>query len=169
MSRYFNDITSNDLQCSNTNQLQTGQEAAESDLARIIQGSDASSLPLNQQLALSEPPYCECARSGKRPLSWAFNVPGLSKNGLLDRLQLEFAHEHLKFDQSGDNIGFGPEGLYSEDINKYQYSWDKECLNGAQVRSALWGIEVPGYYNFFISNCQKFIEMLRVRYNQVKY
>lgn len=102
-------------------------------------------------LSQSEPPYCECAHFAKRPLSWFAWIPGISSSegSALDSHNLELSHEHLFWDQSGSNIGFGPHGLFGESKIRYRYRDEGECFNGSVMRQALTAIDLPGRYNFF--------------------
>jgi hypothetical protein len=121
----------------------------------------------------SEPPQpqlCECARIGKRSLSWApwlGLLSGSSQGGMLDRNNIEFSHEHILFEGTGENIGFGPNGLFTEDISRYRYRWEDHCYSGDTVRAALSSIAVSKKYNFFLNNCQDFISKVRDRYQEL--
>ncbi len=115
-------------------------------------------------------PLCECARFGKRALSWAFWIPGFSgskSNGTLDRRNLEFSHEHIKFDASGDNIGFGQHGLFQEDLSHYSYEWQAECYDGSLVRKAIARMGLQKPYNFITNNCQDFAASVRGVYQRI--
>ncbi|MCB0332262.1 MAG: hypothetical protein KDD55_02115 [Bdellovibrionales bacterium] len=116
-----------------------------------------------------EPPYCECVRVGKRPLSWAFWIPGFSQlqKSLLDKHNLEFSHEHLLWEQSQANIGFGPHGLFGEDISSKNYRLSKECLDGSTMRQALQELKDFGPYHFIKRNCQDFIEQALRAYRHI--
>lgn len=126
-------------------------------------------LDLPRTLANRDPLMCECARTGKRPLSWASWIPGFSGGSpFFDRRNLEFSHEHILFEGTGDNIGFGPDGTYQEDVSAYRYRWDKECYDGSQMREALGQVTISRGYNFFTHNCQDFVEKVRSIYRQLK-
>ncbi len=115
-----------------------------------------------------EPPYCECVRVGKRPLSWAFWIPGFSElqGSLLDKQNLEFSHEHLLWEQSHANIGFGPQGLFGEDTNRKGYRVKNECLDGSRMRKALQELKDFGTYHLLMRNCQDFVEQAIRAYQQ---
>ena len=127
-----------------------------------------ASADVDQTLLAEEPPYCECARTGKRSLSWAAWVPGLSANPLSAALNKEFAHEHVIFDQSRDNIGYGPHGLFKEDVDKMSYRLDGDCFDGSLMRQAVEETEPPSVYLFFMRNCQTYVERVRDTYQRLK-
>ena len=104
------------------------------------------------------PSYCECARVTKRPLSWAFWSDLFSSNRTLDAVNAEFSHSHITFDQSGDNIGFGPHGLFAEDMSKFDYRAEPECYDGTAMRRAIADTEPPTDYYFVGQNCQTYVE-----------
>lgn len=111
-----------------------------------------------------QPPYCECARVGKRPLSWGTWIPNVSsgkRNGVLDRNNIEFSHEHVLFDQSGDNFGFGPDGVFSEDTSKFEYRLDQNCYDGQLMRQIYQKLKLSKPYRFIGNNCQDFIDRVR--------
>lgn len=149
----------------------TGWEsvAAHSALAK---NSDTEDPPkgLVTKLLGNEPIYCECAYVAKRPLSWSRWIPGLSKilsGGILDSLNKEWAHEHLIFEQSKSNIGFGPQGLFSENIQEQEYLLDSVCLNGSLMRQAIEDTKPPSFYLFFFQNCQTYVESVLDRYHSL--
>ena len=79
----------------NANLCSTQTRFAESieNLFAATEQESFSNLP--EKIASAQPLQSECARFGKRALSWALWIPGLSQNSFLDRNQLEFSHEHL--------------------------------------------------------------------------
>jgi uncharacterized protein RhaS with RHS repeats len=104
-------------------------------------------------------------RFGKRPLgilpeTWH----EISKDGsLADLHNFEPKHEHGFYeDGSGDNIGFGKDGLMTEeDISKYQLDdthYDDKRMRRAQ-RSTTTGV-----YCLSGNNCQDYADRLRQRY-----
>ncbi len=109
---------------------------------------------------------------GKRPLSkgeapW---FPGGSKNPLDDYFNTELSHEHGFFeDGSGDNVGFGPEGRFSENPYGEGYRYDAKHYDDNIMREALNNIEdgvysnIPGRKN----NCQDWCDRLRKEYNRI--
>ena len=119
---------------------------------------------------LQDPPLCECARVGKRSLSWAPWLGIFSKgpeNSFLNRNNLEMAHEHVYFEGSKDNIGFGPHGMYEEEVEKLSYRWEQTCYDGTTMREALRTVTPMGSYNFFTNNCQDFMARVKERYRQL--
>jgi hypothetical protein len=123
---------------------------------------------LKQDILTSSPPYSECAYVAKRPLSWAVWIKGFSqaaKGSFLDRYNKEFSHEHIIFEQSGENIGFGPEGLFREDVTSYNYRLDSPCFDGARMRQAVSLTQEPRTYFFLFNNCQSFVERVKQVYN----
>ncbi len=133
--------------------------------------SRVSTADFSMSLIRNEPPLCECARFAKRPLSWAGWISGLSSNkgSLLDRRNLEFSHEHIFFEESGHNIGFGPKGLFSEDMGSHNYRFGEKCHNGSLLRRAIAQLKDIGSYNFITNNCQDFIEKVRKAYKSINY
>ncbi|MCB0321121.1 MAG: hypothetical protein KDD60_09355 [Bdellovibrionales bacterium] len=116
-----------------------------------------------------EPEFCECARIGKRSLSWAPWVPGVSSNpgSAADRNNLEFAHEHVYFEGSGHNVGYGPKGLFGEDVPSKGYRFEDTCYDGSLMRRALGRISSIGDYSFFFNNCQDFANKVRESYREL--
>jgi hypothetical protein len=116
---------------------------------------------------LNAPPRSDCAYIGKRALSWATWLPGISgakKSSFLDRNNLEFSHQHIFIGDKSDNIGWGEKGLFSESSEKYRYYFDSTCYNGQAMRRAISSIQNLARYNPFTNNCQKFIESVLNRY-----
>lgn len=135
----------------------------------LAESADSKDPPkgLVTNLLGDEPTYCECAYVAKRPLSWSRWIPGLSKlfsGGILDSLNKEWAHEHIIFEQSKSNIGFGPQGLFSEDIERHEYLLNSVCLDGSLMREAIQDTKPPSFYLFFFKNCQTYIENVLDRY-----
>jgi hypothetical protein len=116
-----------------------------------------------------DPQYCECAKIGKRSLSWAPWLGILSKNdgSYLDRHNLEIAHEHIFFEQSKDNVGFSPQGLFQEDVESQNYRFDERCYDGTAMRETLRRIGDAGPYNFFKNNCQDFMARVKETYSRL--
>ena len=117
-----------------------------------------------------EPPYCECVNTGKRSLSWAPWVPGVSSlnSSPLDKENLELSHEHLIWEQSGANVGFGPDGLFGEDFEYKRYRMGSTCYDGSKMRKALYSVDVSQSYNFLRNNCQDFISRALAAYHSLK-
>jgi hypothetical protein len=116
--------------------------------------------PLREYIANNEPNFCECARVAKRPLSWAFWSDWFSDNRVLDSQNKEFSHSHIIFEGSGDNIGFGPDGLFAEDYKKFDYHLEPECYDGQKMREAIKKADEPSFYGFIMSNCQSYVDKL---------
>ncbi len=130
--------------------------------------SNQSDKSLTKKIGIKQPSTGECARFEKRPLSWAVWLPLLSANTTLDKVNLEFSHEHLVFEDTGDNIGFGPNGLFSEDIDQYEYQDKSKCFDAAIMRKAIVALENKFLsYNFFLNNCQDYAKALRDMYNEL--
>lgn len=125
-----------------------------------------------------EPPLCECARIGKRPLSWTTFVSEYKKLPGLDSINQEPFHEHIVFEESGDNVGFGPGSwktkgalageLFAEDVKRYNYSFTDECYDGTIMRRAILETPEPQAYSFFGINCQTYVERVRSTYYSIK-
>ena len=114
-----------------------------------------------------EPELCECARFGRRALSWATWIEGFSSGGdgsYLDQHNLEFSHEHLFFDESGDNAGYGPHGIFVEKPSDWEYRMEDQCYNGSVMRRALASLGELKPYNFILNNCQDFATRVRDAY-----
>jgi hypothetical protein len=110
------------------------------------------------------PLFCECARIGRRALSWLTWIPGLSANPVLDTLNAEVAHEHISFEWSKDDVGYGPEGLFREKADSGDYRFEPECYDGELMRQAIAEAEPPRPYLFFFNNCQSYIDRVLQRY-----
>ena len=123
---------------------------------------------LSQRIGSRDPSSGECARFEKRPLSWAVWLPFLSQNSTLDELNMEFLHEHLVFEDTGDNIGFGPHGYFSEDVDSFEYGEKSRCFDAEVMRKAIVLLERQSFsYNFFFNNCQDYAEALRDMYERL--
>ncbi len=121
-------------------------------------------------MKLHEPPRSECALIGKRALSWAPWVPGISSNAKflrLDQNNLEFSHEHLFWGDLKSNIGWGPSGLFTEAPDQYRYRFEDRCYDGSIMRKALATLRHNYRYNFILNNCQTFIDNLRGIYQRL--
>lgn len=125
-----------------------------------------------------EPPLCECARIGKRPLSWTPFIPGYKEVSALNAINQEPFHEHIVFEESRDNIGFGPGSwkkdgafageLFAEDVDNYRYTYTDECFDGTIMRRAILETPKPNGYSFFGINCQTYVERVRDAYYGIK-
>lgn len=133
-------------------------------LSKAISREVCSQEQFLQQFSENQPPYSECARFLKRPLSWATWIPGWSDaddDSWVGYYNKAFSHEHIFFDQSRDQVGFGEHGLFVEDPNGMGYRDDERCFDGSLVRVALGKVGVIGAYNFLLNNCQSFAERVR--------
>ena len=114
-----------------------------------------------------QPPLCECARFAKRSLSWATWIPGLSANSLLDGVNKEFSHEHIIFESTKDNFGFGPHGYFEENLQDYDYKQEERCYDGSKMRALLATLSPAAAYGFLSNNCQRFAESAKELYNKL--
>ncbi len=125
---------------------------------------------LAQSIASKDPEVCECARFGKRKLSWATWIKGFSKGKkgrFLDRKNIEFSHEHVIWDSSKDNIGFGTKGLYSEDVDSKDYKYDSKCYDGSLMRKAVSKVKDMGKYWLVGNNCQTYGAKVKNAYQEL--
>lgn len=141
-----------------------------------------------RRLKAQQPPLSECARIGQRELSWAPWVPGLSKaqGSYLDKHNYELSHEHIFFESSGDNVGWGEHGVFSENMCQFEYKMDPTCYDGALMRKALSSVMLapdgfaPSFvarmagllgfnklYGFIRNNCQDFVSRVLGRYSKL--
>lgn len=120
-----------------------------------------------------QPPLCECAKIGSRPLADG-NMPLLrpitSRIGYLDRHNLQAEHQHIIFSGTGDNIGLmgGEDGaeLFEEKkrIEEYVIKDEYSCLDGSLVRQAIADTGIPKIYEWLGYNCQRYVDDIRKRY-----
>ena len=120
-----------------------------------------------QKAISQQPPLCECARFAKRSLSWAAWIPGLSQNSVLDRSNKEFSHEHIVFEATKDNFGFGPDGYFEENLQDYNYVEQERCYDGSKMRRMLAALDPANAYGFFSNNCQRFAEGAKNLYEKL--
>ena len=112
-------------------------------------------------------------RFGKRPLSGLPWLPIMSSNSTADAHNTEISHEHGFFeDVSGDNIGFGPKGRFSEDPNRKGYRYDNRHYDDNLMREALKNVE-DGEYSLLgfgkpKNNCQDWADRLREEYHHLE-
>ncbi len=122
----------------------------------------------------NKPNYSECAYVAKRPLSFLPGVISSRNSGLLDRENLELAHEHIIFSNSGDNIGWGNEGLFSESPSKQYYTHDNVCHNGETMRRAIATLSLQNrfdnknLYHVLWNNCQDFVSAIKQRLSRMQ-
>ena len=115
-------------------------------------------------------------RFGKRPLAdgkapW---IPIGSSNPLDDYFNTEISHEHGFFeDGSDENIGFGPDGRFSEDPTDKGYRYDDKHYDDDLMREALKNVE-DGDYSLLgwgekdKNNCQDWADRLREEYHKLE-
>jgi RHS repeat-associated protein len=111
---------------------------------------------------------------GKRPLiGMSFKIEGIIE----DRLNIEVLHEHGFFgDGSGENVGFGPDGRFSEDPKGlgYVYDWTRTRIYDDDIiREALKNLQDGEYSLLGIgplekNNCQDWADRLREEYKRIK-
>ncbi len=113
---------------------------------------------------------------GNRPLGGGDSpwFPLLSSNPIGDLLNINVSHEHGFFDDgSGDNIGFGPEGRYSEDPKGRNYRMGRKHYDDALMREALKNVQ-DGDYSLLgrgvgrKNNCQDGASRLRREYRRLE-
>jgi len=110
---------------------------------------------------------------GKRPLANG-NAPWIhvgSSNPLDDYFNTELSHEHGFFEDSkGGNIGFGPDGRFTEDPVGKGYRYDIKHYDDDLMREALKHIEDGKYSNlpWKKNNCQDWAERLRKEYERLQ-
>ena len=117
-----------------------------------------------------EPEYCECAYFEKRPLSWdPYPTPYVKSDSFRNADNLEMYHEHVVFQASNDNIGWGNHGLFSEDTTdpKKMYVKDSACFDGTKMRQAVLETEPPSIYTFIGFNCQTYADRLKTAYQKI--
>ena len=110
-------------------------------------------------------------RFGKRPLKGLPWIPGASKNPLDDYSNTELSHEHGFFeDTTGGNIGFGPNGRFTEDPTGKGYRYDDKHYDDALIREALKNLKDGEYSNWpwNKNNCQDWAERLREEYERLE-
>jgi len=129
-----------------------------------ISGLKCNEEYFRQRFVKDAPPMSECARVARRPLSWLGWIPGLSSNPLLDLLNKEVSHQHIIFDSSGDNIGYGPRGMFSEDVTRWPYRYEETCYDGSLMRRAIAWTDPPSWYLGLLSNCQSYVQRVLDRY-----
>jgi hypothetical protein len=133
----------------------------------LLNSNQDPSPTLNRVLP-NPPAACECARVGRRPLAIAPWVEGLSQNKRADQYNVELSHQHLVFELTKDNVGFGPKGLFSEKVETKEYRLEPECLDGATLRQAVELVPAPERYGFFRSNCQVYVEQVLTVYRRLR-
>jgi RHS repeat-associated protein len=102
-----------------------------------------------------------------RPLdAWGVNNVVIGAPGsMADRDNNIVGHQHIIFD-NGDNIGFGPDGLFSENVEEKDYQKCQEGFDEDRMRNAIKKAGDPGEYDFFIedNNCQDYIDKVLDNY-----
>lgn len=133
--------------------------------------SQSKNNALLSEIASEQVNMSACAWIGKRPLSalpW-LGALSSSPNSILDRLNIELSHQHIWFDDSGSNIGYSPDGLFSEDIGSKNYETDGVCYDPSKLRAVFGAISSKGIssYNWITSNCQGFVSRVLSAYNSL--
>ena len=88
------------------------------------------------------------AHFAKRPMKAFHNYWGIGASNPIDNAaNTELSHEHLFFDDdSGDNVGFGWEGLFKESAdNLDNYHMDKKQYDDDLMRKAVDNVETGDY------------------------
>lgn len=109
-------------------------------------------------------------RFGKRPLDFLGGVwlGPFSSNPIDDYFNTELSHEHGFFeDSSGENIGLGAKGRFSEDPTNKGYRYDDKHYDDALMREALKNLE-DGEFSLLRNNCQDWCDRLRREYERLK-
>lgn len=108
-----------------------------------------------------------CAHIGVRPLSYTPDLAG-TRIPILDDLNKEPVHEHIIFDENGENIGYGPTGLFTEDVSKQNYRFhDDTCYDPATMRKAIAETAAPKPYGLLFNNCQTYVEQVLKKYSEI--
>ncbi len=143
----------------------------EVDPARHLGGMNLYAYVQNDPLNFLDP--FGLFRFGKRPLSGAPWIPGGSSNPIDNYFNTEISHEHGFFeDGSGENIGFGPDGRFTEDPTDKGYRYDDTYYDDALIREALGNIgdgeySLLGWGDPVKNNCQDWAERLRNEYERL--
>ena len=114
------------------------------------------------------------ARFGVRPLNDG-NAPIVMTGPLSSLFNIEAAHEHLFFeDKMGGNIGFGPNGRFSENPRGRNYRMRGKHYNDALMRQAVQNIGDGDYSLLGIgkgvkkNNCQDWSSRVRKEYKRLE-
>lgn len=108
---------------------------------------------------------------GKRPLVGLPWIPGKSSNSIDDFFNTEPSHKHGFFeDGSGENVGFGPEGRFSENPAGKGYRYGDTHYDDDVMRDALSNIEDGKYSNWpgKKNSCQDWADRLRKEYQRIE-
>jgi len=96
-----------------------------------------------------------------------------SSNPMDDKNNTEISHEHGFFeDGSGENVGFGPDGRFSEDPNGRGFHYDNKHYDDDIIREILKNFE-DGDYSLLgtdgkkKNNCQDWADRLRKEYDKI--
>lgn len=102
-----------------------------------------------------------------KPLS----IAGTFKSSGVTGLDLAIYHEHLfSEDGSGDNWGYGPDGLYNDNKNKGKYECSSQSYDDHLIRDAVEDVKkhYPNDdYGLLSNNCQDFVTDVLKRYEQL--
>jgi hypothetical protein len=103
-------------------------------------------------------------RFGKRPLN---GVPFMIEYGPDDINNTEVLHEHGFFEDTNENVGFGPGGLFQENPIGRGYEFSGKSYDDNIMREALGLVDNGGCYSLFGNNCQDWADRLREKYREV--
>ena len=117
---------------------------------------------------------------GSRPLSDGtfYWIHGLSKNFSYDWVNLEISHEHGFYDDAeGGNVGYGPEGVFTEDPQGKNYRYDNKYYDDEIMRQAVENVNNSGKFspeNYSVilkskkkHNCQDYCTAIRREYKRL--
>lgn len=140
----------------------------------IKQNRSIDPFAFTSSFLLNAPNYSECAYIGKRRITIAPAMVATEKGRVLDRNNLELAHEHILFANSGDNIGWGPNGLFADKSIPSDYQLEDVCYDGEEMRRAIVTLQLKerfhhkSLYSLFRNNCQDFISAIRNRIKNMR-
>jgi hypothetical protein len=140
----------------------------------IQQNSSLDPFAFTSSFLQNAPNYSECAYIGKRRITIAPAMVAAEKGRVLDRNNLELVHEHILFANSGDNIGWGPNGLFSDKSVSSDYQLEDICYSGEEMRRAIVTLQLnerfhhKSLYSLFRNNCQDFISAIRNRIKNMR-
>lgn len=101
------------------------------------------------------------------------NLPGwMNFNIYKDSFNLGFYHEHGFYeDGSGDNTGWGPDGLFKDNLNDSRYQCDNQQYDDDTMRKAQEIVDErykDKDYSAMYPNCQDYNDELRYEYWRLK-
>ena len=83
------------------------------------------------QIGNAKTDSCECFTVGKRSIK---SIPFSLTNPYLESWKKEIAHHHGIFANTSENIGFGGNGIFKENIKDFDYTGKKTCYDGNLAR-----------------------------------